>query len=98
MFGNAELDIQDENTKFNPRNPYGVAKVMSYYSTVNYRDVYDIFACVGILYNHESPLRGIDFLTSKVASTVAKIKLGLEDCLEVGNIDAYRDWGYAKSM
>ncbi|MBK2297095.1 GDP-mannose 4,6-dehydratase [Francisella philomiragia] len=96
MFGNVDNDIQDENSRFNPRNPYGVAKLLSYYTAINYRDVYDVFACVGILYNHESPLRGLDFLTSKVTSSAVKIKLGIQERLEIGNMESYRDWGYAK--
>lgn len=96
MFGNPDDDMQDENSKFNPRNPYGVAKILSYYTTMNYRDIYGLFTCVGILYNHESPLRGLNFLTSKVTSSVAKIKLGMQECLEIGNMSSYRDWGYAK--
>ncbi|MBN1298783.1 MAG: GDP-mannose 4,6-dehydratase [Actinobacteria bacterium] len=96
MFGKVKEVPQNENTPFHPRSPYGVAKVYGHYITVNYRESYDIFAASGILFNHESPRRGLEFVTRKVTNAVAKIKLGLEGCLYLGNMDAKRDWGYAK--
>lgn len=96
MFGKIEISPQSEDTKFYPRNPYGVSKVFSHMMTINYRETYDIFACIGILYNHESPLRGKEFVTRKITDSVAKIKLGKLDTLKLGNLDAKRDWGYAK--
>lgn len=95
MFGNAEISPQDENTPFHPRSIYGITKVSGYHLTKMYRENYDIFACSGILYNHESERRGYEFVTRKISRTVAKIKLGLSKELKLGNLDAYRDWGYA---
>ena len=96
MFGKVKEIPQTENTPFHPRSPYGVAKVYGHYITVNYRESYDIFAASGILFNHESPRRGLEFVTKKVTNAVAKIKLGLLDYLYLGNMDSKRDWGYAK--
>jgi GDPmannose 4,6-dehydratase len=96
MFGHVQAVPQDENTPFYPRSPYGVAKLYAHWMTVNYRESYGIFASSGILFNHESPLRGREFVTRKITDAVAKIKLGLLDTLELGNMDAKRDWGYAK--
>ncbi len=96
LFGKVQEIPQSEKTPFYPRSPYGVAKLFAHWSTINYRESYNIFACSGILFNHESPLRGKEFVTRKITDTVAKIKLGLVDYLELGNIDAKRDWGYAK--
>jgi len=96
MFGKVREVPQNENTPFYPRSPYGVAKVYGHYMTVNYRESYDMFACSGILFNHESPRRGLEFVTKKVTYGAAKIKLGLADSLCLGNLDAKRDWGYAK--
>ncbi|MEH3086252.1 MAG: GDP-mannose 4,6-dehydratase [Xylophilus ampelinus] len=96
MFGKVQAVPQIESTPFYPRSPYGVAKLYAHWITVNYRESYDIFASSGVLFNHESPLRGLEFVTRKVTDAVAKIKLGKLDCLELGNIDAKRDWGYAK--
>ena len=96
MFGKVQAIPQIEETPFYPRSPYGVAKLYAHWMTINYRESYDIFGCSGILFNHESPLRGREFVTRKITDTVAKIRLGIEDVLELGNIDAKRDWGYAK--
>ena len=96
MFGKVREVPQNEKTPFYPRSPYGVAKVYGHYMTINYRESYDIFACSGILFNHESPRRGLEFVTKKVTNCVAKIKLGLTDSLYLGNMDAQRDWGYAE--
>jgi GDPmannose 4,6-dehydratase len=96
MFGKVQAIPQVEETPFYPRSPYGVAKLYAHWMTVNYRESYDIFGSSGILFNHESPLRGQEFVTRKITDTVAKIKLGLVDTLELGNLDAKRDWGYAK--
>jgi GDPmannose 4,6-dehydratase len=96
MFGKVQAIPQIEETPFWPRSPYGVAKLYAHWITVNYRESYDIFATSGILFNHESPLRGREFVTRKITDAVAKIKLGKLDCLELGNIDAKRDWGFAK--
>lgn len=96
MFGKVQAIPQIEDTPFYPRSPYGVAKLYAHWMTVNYRESYDIFGCSGILFNHESPLRGREFVTRKITDSVAKIKLGKLDCLELGNLDAKRDWGYAK--
>lgn len=96
MFGKVQAVPQTEDTPFYPRSPYGVAKLYAHWITVNYRESYDIFGCSGILFNHESPLRGREFVTRKITDCVAKIKLGKLDCLELGNIDAKRDWGYAR--
>ena len=96
MFGKVREIPQNEKTPFYPCSPYGVAKVYGHYTTVNYRESYDMFACSGILFNHESPRRGLEFVTKKVTYGAAKIKLGLADSLYLGNLDAKRDWGYAK--
>lgn len=96
MFGKVQAVPQDENTPFYPRSPYGVAKLYAHWMTINYRESYDIFGASGILFNHESPLRGKEFVTRKITDGVAKIELGKLDCLELGNLDAKRDWGYAK--
>lgn len=96
MFGKVRCIPQNEETSFYPRSPYGVAKLYAHWMSINYRESYDIFATSGILFNHESPLRGREFVTRKITDTVAKIKLGQADCLELGNMDAKRDWGYAK--
>jgi GDPmannose 4,6-dehydratase len=95
MFGAVREEPQNEQTPFYPRSPYGVAKVYGHFITVNYRESYGIFACSGILFNHESPLRGKEFVTRKVTDAVARIKLGLQEKLRLGNLDAARDWGYA---
>ena len=96
MFGGMpEYPIQSETTPFHPRSPYGVSKLFAHWATINYRESYDIFGCCGILFNHESPLRGIEFVTRKVTDAVARIKLGLQRDLHLGNIDAKRDWGFA---
>ncbi|HEY7804748.1 MAG TPA: GDP-mannose 4,6-dehydratase [Orrella sp.] len=96
MFGKVQEIPQVETTPFYPRSPYGAAKLFSHWMTVNYRESYGIFAASGILFNHESPLRGQEFLTRKVSDSIAKLKLGKLDVLELGNLDAKRDWGYAK--
>jgi GDPmannose 4,6-dehydratase len=96
MFGKVQAVPQNEETPFYPRSPYGVAKLFAHWMTINYRESYDIFGCSGILFNHESPLRGREFVTRKITDAVAKIKLGKLECLELGNIDAKRDWGYAE--
>ena len=96
MFGKVQAIPQIESTPFYPRSPYGVAKLYAHWMTVNYRESYDIFGSSGILFNHESPLRGREFVTRKITDSVAKIKLGQLDCLELGNIDAKRDWGFAR--
>lgn len=96
MFGNVQAIPQKEDTPFYPRSPYGVAKLFAHWMTMNYRESYGIFGCSGILFNHESPLRGREFVTRKVTDAVAKIKLGKLDVLALGNLDAKRDWGYAK--
>lgn len=96
MFGLVQEVPQTEKTPFYPRSPYGVAKLYAHWMVVNYRESYDIFATSGILFNHESPLRGREFVTRKITDSVAKIKLGKLDCLELGNMDAKRDWGFAK--
>jgi GDPmannose 4,6-dehydratase len=95
MFGKVVETPQTEKTPFYPRSPYGVAKVYGHWITVNYRESYDIFACSGILFNHESPRRGLEFVTRKVTHGAARIKLGLASELRLGNLDARRDWGYA---
>jgi GDPmannose 4,6-dehydratase len=95
MFGKVREVPQTELTPFHPRSPYGVAKVYAHYITVNYRESYDMFACSGILFNHESPRRGKEFVTRKVSDTVARIGAGLTDVLSLGNLDAKRDWGFA---
>ena len=96
MFGKVQAVPQDESTPFYPRSPYGVAKLFAHWMTVNYRESYGIFGASGILFNHESPLRGREFVTRKITDGAAKIKLGKLDVLELGNMDAKRDWGYAK--
>jgi GDPmannose 4,6-dehydratase len=96
MFGKVQAIPQMEDTPFYPRSPYGVAKLYAHWITINYRESYNIFGCSGILFNHESPLRGREFVTRKITDTVAKIKLGKTDVLELGNMDAKRDWGFAK--
>lgn len=96
MFGKVQAIPQVEDTPFYPRSPYGVAKLYAHWMTVNYRESYDIFGCSGILFNHESPLRGREFVTRKITDGVAKIKSGLLNGLELGNMDAKRDWGFAK--
>jgi GDPmannose 4,6-dehydratase len=95
MFGKVREVPQSERTPFHPRSPYGVAKVYGHWITVNYRESYDLFACSGILFNHESPRRGLEFVTRKVTRGAAMIKLGLADELRLGNLEARRDWGYA---
>ena len=96
MFGKVREVPQKEDTPFYPRSPYGVAKVYGHWITVNYRESYDLFAVSGILFNHESPRRGLEFVTRKITDAVARIKLGLADQLALGNLDSRRDWGYAK--
>lgn len=96
MFGKVQAIPQIESTPFYPRSPYGVAKLYAHWMTVNYRESYNIFGSSGILFNHESPLRGREFVTRKITDSVAKIKLGQLDCLELGNLDAKRDWGFAQ--
>jgi GDPmannose 4,6-dehydratase len=95
MFGKVREVPQTELTPFYPRSPYGVSKAFAHYITVNYRESYDLFAVSGILFNHESPRRGLEFVTRKVTDGVARIKLGLSDSLSLGNLDAHRDWGFA---
>jgi GDPmannose 4,6-dehydratase len=95
MFGKVREVPQTEQTPFYPRSPYGVAKAYAHYLTVNYRESYGLFAASGILFNHESPRRGLEFVTRKISDGVARIKLGLADRLLLGNLDAERDWGYA---
>jgi GDPmannose 4,6-dehydratase len=96
MFGKVQAVPQTEDTPFYPRSPYGVAKLYAHWMTVNYRESYGIFGSSGILFNHESPLRGREFVTRKITDSLAKIKLGKQEILELGNLDAKRDWGYAK--
>jgi GDPmannose 4,6-dehydratase len=96
MFGKVQAVPQAEDTPFYPRSPYGVAKLYAHWITINYRESYDLFGCSGILFNHESPLRGREFVTRKITDSVAKIALGKLDVLELGNIDAKRDWGFAR--
>ena len=96
MFGKVQTVPQNENTPFYPRSPYGVAKLYAHWMTINYRESYGIFGSSGILFNHESPLRGREFVTRKITDSLARIKLGRQDVLELGNLDAKRDWGYAK--
>jgi GDPmannose 4,6-dehydratase len=95
MFGKVTETPQRETTRFHPRSPYGVAKVYGHYITLNYRESYDMFACSGILFNHESPRRGIEFVTRKITNGVARIKLGKQDKLELGSLEPKRDWGYS---
>ena len=96
MFGKVQSVPQTEDTPFYPRSPYGIAKLYAHWATINYRESYNIFGCSGILFNHESPLRGQEFVTRKITDAVAKICLGKLNVLELGNIDAKRDWGFAK--
>jgi GDPmannose 4,6-dehydratase len=95
MFGKAQETPQSEKTPFYPRSPYGVAKLFAHWSVVNYREAHSLFACSGILFNHESPLRGQEFVTRKVTLGLARVALGQQECLHVGNLDAQRDWGFA---
>ncbi len=95
MFGMAEESPQNETTRFYPRSPYGVAKLYGHWMTVNARESYGMFACSGILFNHESPRRGVEFVTRRISYNVARIKLGLQEKLKMGNLDAERDWGFA---
>jgi GDPmannose 4,6-dehydratase len=95
MFGNAKESPQNENTAFYPRSPYGISKLAGFHLTRNYREAYNLYALGGILFNHESPRRGLEFVTRKITNTVAKIKLGLVRELRLGNLEAKRDWGYA---
>jgi GDPmannose 4,6-dehydratase len=95
MFGKVQATPQKENTPFYPRSPYAAAKLLAHWITVNYRESYSMFACSGILFNHESPLRGLEFVTRKITRAVARIKFGLQDELSLGNLSAKRDWGYA---
>lgn len=95
MFGNATTAQQNESTPFTPRSPYGVSKLYAHWMTVNFRESYSLYACSGVLFNHESPLRGREFVTRKVTDAVARIKLGLADSVTLGNLDARRDWGFA---
>jgi GDPmannose 4,6-dehydratase len=95
MFGKVHVSPQNESTVFHPRSPYGVAKLYAHWMTVNYREAHGIYGVSGILFNHESPLRGREFVTRKVTDAVARIKLGKLEVLEIGNLDACRDWGYA---
>ena len=96
LYGKVVQVPQDENTPFYPRSPYAAAKIYAYWITVNYREAYNIFACNGILFNHESERRGETFVTRKITMAVARIKYGLQDCIHLGNLDSKRDWGYAK--
>jgi GDPmannose 4,6-dehydratase len=98
MFGKVHETPQNETTPFYPRSPYGVAKVYAHWITINYRESYNIFACSGICFNHESPRRGLEFISRKVTEGVARVKLGLTDTLKLGNLEARRDWGYAKDF
>lgn len=95
MFGNTEQFPQNEKTAFRPTSPYSVSKVAAHFAVMDYRDKYDLFACCGILFNHESPRRGLEFVTRKITNAVARINLGLENSISLGNLDAKRDWGYA---
>jgi GDPmannose 4,6-dehydratase len=95
MFGKVREVPQTEQTPFHPRSPYGVAKTFGHYTTVNYRESYGAFACSGILFNHESPRRGVEFVTRKVSRGVARIALGLQDSIALGNLDSRRDWGFS---
>ena len=95
MYGNATENIQDEQTKFRPRSPYAIAKLYAHWISINYRESYGMYVCCGILFNHESPRRGIEFVTRKITDGVAKIKLGLANELVLGSLDAQRDWGFA---
>jgi GDPmannose 4,6-dehydratase len=95
MFGSVRESPQRETTPFYPRSPYGAAKAFGHYITVNYREAYGLFACSGILFNHESPRRGLEFVTRKITNGVARIQLGVQERISLGNLDAHRDWGYA---
>lgn len=95
LYGNAATAPQNEDTPFHPRSPYAIAKLFGHWTTINYRDAYDMFAVPGILFNHESPLRGREFVTRKISNAVAAIKLGKESEIQLGNLDAERDWGFA---
>src|SRR4029079_7853449 len=95
MYGKVREVPQTELTPFHPRSPYGVAKAYGHFLTVNYRESYDLFAVSGILFNHESPRRGLEFVTRKISHGVARIALGLDETLHLGNLDAHRDWGFA---
>jgi GDPmannose 4,6-dehydratase len=96
MFGLSQAQRQSETTPFYPRSPYGAAKLYAHWMTVNYRESFDFHASSGVLFNHESPLRGVEFVTRKISRAVARIKLGLQDKLALGNLDAKRDWGHAR--
>ena len=98
LFGKAQQTPQSESTPFYPRSPYAVAKLYAHWITVNYREAYGLFACNGILFNHESPIRGETFVTRKITRALARIKLGLQDCLYLGNLNAKRDWGHARDF
>jgi GDPmannose 4,6-dehydratase len=98
MFGLVQETPQKESTPFYPKSPYATAKLYGHWLTINYRESYNIFGCSGILFNHESPLRGIEFVTRKVSDAIARIKFGKQECFEIGNMDAKRDWGYAKEF
>ncbi len=98
MFGKVQETPQRETTPFYPRSPYGAAKVYAYWITVNYREAYGMFACNGILFNHESPVRGETFVTRKITRALTRISLGLQDCLYLGNLDSLRDWGHARDF
>jgi GDPmannose 4,6-dehydratase len=98
LFGLVRESPQRETTPFHPRSPYGVAKLFAYWTTVNYREAYGFYACNGILFNHESPIRGETFVTRKITRGLARIKLGLQDCLYLGNLNARRDWGHARDF
>jgi GDPmannose 4,6-dehydratase len=95
LYGKVQEVPQKETTPFYPRSPYGVSKLYAHWMVTNYRESYDMFACSGILFNHESPLRGIEFVTRKISDAVARISEGIQDVIELGNLDASRDWGYA---
>jgi GDPmannose 4,6-dehydratase len=96
LYGLVQQTPQNEKTPFYPRSPYAIAKLYAYWSTINYREAYGLFACNGILFNHESPIRGETFVTRKITRGLARIKMGLQECLYIGNLDAKRDWGHAK--
>ena len=96
LYGNVSASPQNEQTPFRPRSPYGVAKLYAYWITVNYREAYGVFACNGILFNHESPMRRETFVTRKITRAAARIRMGLQECVYLGNLDARRDWGHAK--
>ncbi len=96
MFGKVQAIPQDENTPFYPRSPYGVAKLYGHWITKNYRESFGLFACSGILFNHESERRGLEFVTRKITNAAARISLGVQDCVELGNLDAKRDWGHSR--